>query len=60
MKYTKPVSSLLTYGSARNLNDWSVYLELHRHLVQFSNTAKCNSQRLIGRIDITLNLVELV
>ncbi len=28
MNYTKPVSSLLTYGSARNINDWSVYLEL--------------------------------
>lgn len=26
--YTEPVSSLLTYGSARNINDWSVYLEL--------------------------------
>ncbi len=27
-EYTKPVSSLLTYGSARNIKDWSVYLEL--------------------------------
>lgn len=26
--YTKPVSSLLTYGSASNIKDWSVYLEL--------------------------------
>ncbi|MCP4610075.1 MAG: PBS lyase, partial [Planctomycetes bacterium] len=26
--YTEPVSSLLTYGSARNIDDWSVYLEL--------------------------------
>ncbi len=27
-QYTEPVSSLLTYGSADNINDWSVYLEL--------------------------------
>ncbi len=27
-QYTEPVSSLLTYGSARNIKDWSVYLEL--------------------------------
>lgn len=26
--YTEPVSSLLTYGSASNIDDWSVYLEL--------------------------------
>ncbi|WYD81941.1 MAG: DUF1186 domain-containing protein [Candidatus Electrothrix gigas] len=26
--YTEPVSALLTYGSARNIKDWSVYLEL--------------------------------
>jgi hypothetical protein len=27
-QYTKPVSLLLTYGEAYNINDWSVYLEL--------------------------------
>ncbi len=27
-QYTEPVSSLLTYGSAHSINDWSVYLEL--------------------------------
>ena len=27
-EYIEPVSSLLTYGSARNIKDWSVYLEL--------------------------------
>lgn len=27
-QYTEPVSALLTYGSADNIKDWSVYLEL--------------------------------
>ncbi len=27
-QYTEPVNSLLTYGSAYNIDDWSVYLEL--------------------------------
>ncbi len=56
-QYTEPVSSLLTYGSADNINDWSVYLELGLAKEHIPELIKMVGDEKLNQADVDSNEV---